>query len=201
MNFESFWDKLVENEIWFDQMKMRYFRKDLRGVANECFIFLLASEQRWKSQDYQDFRRCFQSFLNKAPDMVVRPQLQQVEEKKQEPEIEISEEEKKRRYQEWYDAVTKVENNFKVPKLTKKQIAEEGDWLPKKTQATYTPDNDVYLFNLKEEILKVAGQKYKGIYQFDGFKNFNLGLVTVFAKSLEDANEIIATAEQNILNV
>jgi hypothetical protein len=201
MTFELFWDKLVEDDLWWDRIKMQYSDKDHRKIAQDCFIDLLAQPQRWKAQDYSDFRRCFQKWLMNAKPMAVRPQLQQVEEKKPEPEIEISEEEKKRRYQEWYNAVTKVENNFKVPKLTKKQIAEEGDWLPKKTQATYTPDNDVYLFNLKEEILKVAGQKYKGMYQFDGFKNFNLGLVSVFAKSLEDANEIIATAEQNILKV
>ena len=79
LTFEQFWTKLIEHEIWYDQMKMRFNRKDLKGVANNCFIFLIASEQRWLAQDYQDFRKCYQSFLMKSPDQLIKPQLQQVE--------------------------------------------------------------------------------------------------------------------------
>jgi len=133
LTFEQFYAKLIEHEIWFDQMKMRFYRKDLKDVANQCFIFLLASEQRWAAQDYQDFRKCYQSFLSKSPDMVVKPQLQQVEVKEESTsEPILTGEERERKINEWLQAVKSVQTVNPVPKLSRKQIIEEGDWLPKK---------------------------------------------------------------------
>ena len=133
LTFEEFWKKLIEHEIWYDQMKMRFFRKDLKGVANDCFIFLLASDQRWQAQDYQDFRKCYQSFLSKSPDKVSAPQLQQTEvvEVKQTEPI-LTGEERDKKIAEWLESVKAVKMANPVPKLSRKQIAEEGDWLPKK---------------------------------------------------------------------
>jgi hypothetical protein len=133
LEFEEFWNKLVEHEIWFDQMKMRFNRKDLKTVARDCYLFLLASEQRWISQDYQDFRKCYQSFLMKSPDLVVRPQLQQVEQKKDEPQEPIVTGEKRDEYiNQWLQSVKEMKVVSSVPKLTHKEISDEGDWLPKK---------------------------------------------------------------------
>ena len=133
LTFEQFYAKLIEHEIWYDQMKMRFFLKDLKGVANDCFIFLLASEQRWNAQDYQDFRKCYQNFLSKSPDMVVKPQLQQVEVKEEKQgEPPLTGEERDKRIAEWLAAVKAQRLTNPVPKLSRKQIAEEGDWLPKK---------------------------------------------------------------------
>lgn len=134
INFEDFWLKLQENEPWFDQIKMRFCRKDLKPVANECFIFLLALEQRWAAQDYQDFRKCYQSFLTKAPDKPVAPQLQQTEvkeEKKSDPPL--TGEARMAWIKKW-EAEVKGSPMMQTcaVKLTYKQIADEGDWLPKK---------------------------------------------------------------------
>lgn len=134
VSFEDFWNKLVDHEIWYDQMKMRFFRKDLKGVANDCFIFLLASKQRWDAQDYQDFRKCYQSFLMKSKDMEQKPILQQVEQKTEEPEAEIVTGEKRKQYiDQWLELVkTGPALQSNAVKLTYKEIADEGDWLPKK---------------------------------------------------------------------
>jgi hypothetical protein len=142
LSFEDFWNKLVENDLWFDQTKMRFCRKDLRGVANECFIFLLASEQRWALQDYQDFRRCYQSFLMKSKDIEHRPQLQQVEtrpEKKGEPPL--TGDARMKWIKEWEKVVRSGQMNSCAVKLTYKEIADEGDWLPKKP-APYPSTNE-----------------------------------------------------------
>ncbi len=133
LTFEQFYTELQKNEPWFDQMKLRYFRKDLKDVANQCYIFLLASEQRWKAQDYQDFRKCYQSFLSKSPDKVSAPVLQQEEVKEvKHSEPILTGEERDRRIAEWLAAVKAQRLTNPIPKLTRKQIIEEGDWLPKK---------------------------------------------------------------------
>lgn len=135
LTFEQFWEKLIEHEIWYDQMKMRFYQKDLKGVANNCFIFLIASEQRWAAQDYQDFRKCYQSFLMKSPDQVVKPQLQQVEVAgitvHHEPILEG--EARQAKITEWLESVKATKMVNPIPKLTRKQIIEEGDWIPKKS--------------------------------------------------------------------
>lgn len=142
LSFEQFWNKLVEHDIWYDQMKMRFCRKNLKQVANDCYLFLLASEQRWLAQDYQDFRRCYQSFLSKAPDEIVRPQLQQVEtepQKKSDPPC--TGEARMNWIKEWEKVVKESTMVNGVTKLTHKQIADEGDWLPKKP-APYPSTNE-----------------------------------------------------------
>jgi len=133
LTFEQFYTELQKNEPWFDQMKLRYFRKDLKDVANQCYIFLLASEQRWNAQDYQDFRKCYQSFLSNAKDRVTAPSLQQEEVKLvTHSEPILTGEERDKKIAEWLESVKAVKMANPVPKLSRKQIAEEGDWLPKK---------------------------------------------------------------------
>lgn len=65
-------------------MNEMYGRKNLDRVAGDVHLYLLASINRLKANDFQDFRRLFQSFAQKAEDAPVKPQLQQVEEKKME---------------------------------------------------------------------------------------------------------------------
>lgn len=153
LSFEEFWNKLVEHDIWYDQMKMRFFRKNLKQVANDCFIFLLASEQRWATQDYQDFRRCYQSFLAKAPDEVVRPQLQQEEVKSDKVQAPpLTGEARMNWIKEWEKVVKESTMVNGVTKLTHKQIADEGDWLPKKP-APYPKTNE---FAIQQRVFHAA---------------------------------------------
>src|ERR1043165_7394912 len=77
VSFEDFWDKLTEDEPWFDFTKMRFSRKDMKSAAQDCYAFLLASKSRWQAQDYQDFRRCYLNFLKNAKDIPVGISLQQ----------------------------------------------------------------------------------------------------------------------------
>lgn len=165
--FEDFWLLLIEHEIWYDQMKMRFHRKDLKGVANECFIFLLASDQRWDTQDYKDFRRCYQSFLSKAPDLIVKPQLQQtaIEEPKHSAPI-LTGDERQKKLSEWLESVKNVEQQASlVPKLTYKQIADEGDWLPKKngvvpsTSIEYFINSEIHNEYIRHNYDIITGEK------------------------------------------
>jgi 2,4-dienoyl-CoA reductase-like NADH-dependent reductase (Old Yellow Enzyme family) len=133
-SFEQFWDKLVDDERWYDFTKMRFNRKNLKECAKDCYAFLLATPSRWNAQDYQDFRKCFLNFLKNAKDAPVGPTLQQVEvkveQKPQEPPLTGAE--RLARIKEWEALVKKTEPVKAVGQLTHKQIAEEGGWDPKR---------------------------------------------------------------------
>lgn len=196
-SFESFFAELTSDEIWYDGIQVKYTNKDLRSIAQDCYLDLLAQPNRWKAQDYSDFRRCYQKWVMNAKPMAVKPQLQQVEvkENKPDPNYKILEgEERTKRIKEWEAAVLAVDNNFRVPQVSKKEAAEEGDWLPKK-QAPYNPP-PAYITLVNENIKKFAAKKYKGLRYIDGFKRFGFGEVSVLAENEQDAKEIIKKAER-----
>jgi hypothetical protein len=133
-SFEQFWDKLVDDERWYDFTKMRFNRKNLKECAKDCYAFLLATPSRWNAQDYQDFRKCFLNFLKNAKDAPIGPTLQQVEVKtEQQPQAPpLTGAERLARIKEWEALVKKTEPVKAVGQLTHKQIAEEGGWDPKR---------------------------------------------------------------------
>jgi hypothetical protein len=133
VDFEDFWTKLTEDDLWWDQIKVKYGRKDLRGIGNDCYIDLLAQSNRWKAQDYADFRKCYQKWLMYAKDAPVAPQLQQQvkEEPKEEVEI-VTGQEREEWIKKWMDKVKEAPILKPVQQLSYKEIADEGDWLPKK---------------------------------------------------------------------
>lgn len=138
LSFEEFYEKLTAHEIWFDQIKMRFYRRNLQDVARECYLFLLASGNRWAAQDYEDFRRCYLNFLKNAKDQQQGPQLQQ-EQKKEVVNSEpiLTGKERQARINEWLDEVNKSPLMKRTARLSHKQIMEEGDWLPKKDGVNY----------------------------------------------------------------
>lgn len=170
VSFEEFWDKLVEHEAWYDQMKMRFFRKDMKDVAKECYIFLLASENRWACQDYQNFRKCYQNFLKNAKDKPQGPILQQEEKKEEKPQSPIVTGEAREAYiKKWLDTIHNAPaQRVNAIKLSNKEIADEGDWLPKKP-APYpkTDESEIRKRALHQEYVKAnyeprTGDKRQG---------------------------------------
>src|SRR5690349_16963663 len=80
--FPEFWDFIEnKNPQWYDWTKMRFFSKDIKKCAMDCWAYLLADENLLKMEGPQ-MRKYFVSWLMKAPDAPVKPQLQQVEESK-----------------------------------------------------------------------------------------------------------------------
>lgn len=132
--FEEYWYKLVSDEIWYDRIKYQYANKDIKDVANNAFIDLLAQRERWDRQDYSDFRKHLQKWLIYAKPAAVKPQLQQViEEKPSHNKPVVTGEARQKYLQEWLNSVKNVQQQASlVPRLTNKQIADEGDWLPPK---------------------------------------------------------------------
>lgn len=131
-DFHQWFNELKSNSLWWMRMQEMFVRKDLNKIAGQVHLYLLASEQRLKANDFQDFRRLFQSFAQKTEDTPVRPQLQQIEEKKETDWQPVSEEERARRLKEYKALIDSMPmiNNF--PRLTPKEKEENGEWIPVK---------------------------------------------------------------------
>lgn len=200
--FNEFWDKLIDNPHWLDWMERiaRTEQKNLRKAAETVYGNMLADPDSFQRGTVEEQRKYVGNILKNQKPEPVKPQLQQMEVKKEpEPVIEISEEEIKRRLKEWADVINKVETNFNVPKISTKEAIEEGGWLPKK-QAEYhrTPD-EVLIF--QDLIKKAAAEFYKGSRYISGFTHFPFGEFTVFASSKEDADKIMEEATKSINQV
>lgn len=200
ITFDQFWDKLVEDEIWWDRINYRYSRKDLRGIGNDTYDYLLTIPNRLNFNDVAYWRQLFAKKCTWEKDAPVKPQLQQVEYPKGgevstvEEKIILTGEARAARIKEWLDQVNKVTNNFTVPKISKKEAAEEGQWVPKK-QNPYHPPN-TYLILVNEAAKKFAGKKYRGLRYIDGFNRYNFGEVSILAENEVDAKDIMKKAER-----
>ena len=82
--FEKWYKELISDDIWHAQICFMYHKKNLKGVAQECYTWLLAQPNRMAANDLQDFRRAYQSFLKNAKNEHVPIQLQQVDTEKKE---------------------------------------------------------------------------------------------------------------------
>jgi hypothetical protein len=204
-SFSDFWNLLEkENPIWWEQVNMRFYKKDVKKCAQDCHVYILADQKLFKQLTEMDgaaLRKYFTSWLMKAPDAPQAPILQQLEEPK---EVETDpaklpipkSDPRYQKYLElWQQEIDKFAVDHTVPKVTKEQAKEEGQW-EKPKPAVYKSDEEDFLYHLRQNIKRFAARKYKGYYKWDGFKHFQIGLVTVYAANIKDATDILEKAER-----
>lgn len=199
LTFEDFWNRLVENDIWYEIVRMRFHKKDVKKCAGDAFVYLLADGKLIETNDVIAWRKYLTSWLIKAPDAPVAPQLQQVEEPKvvrpEDKPIPKDDPRYDAYLKLWQSEVDKFAVDHVVPRVSKKEAIEQGDWLPPKP-APYKSDDDVFMIHLKENVRRFAARKYKGFYSWSGFKNFDIGLIQVYAQNASDAQEFVTKAER-----
>lgn len=125
MDFTKFYETLTSEEVWFESCKMTYRNKDYKQVARECYTWLLSQPNRWKLQDYSNFRVAYQRFLFNAPekvDLVVRNVAEPVVIHPQA----LTGEERERRLKEWQDTINKTPIDKPIPKMSYAELAEIG---------------------------------------------------------------------------
>lgn len=134
ITFEDFWTKLTADDLWWDRMKYTYGRKDLKKIGNDTYDFLLTQPNRLKADDPGDWRRLFKKTADWAKDKPAGVELQQApKEVKKEPDHTPTSPERRARWLKVYLwKIQKSKITSTGPRLSLKQIAEEGDWLPKK---------------------------------------------------------------------
>jgi hypothetical protein len=129
MNFENFYLSLIEDQRWHELLRA-YKDETIKSCAEKVYAELVA-KQIVDIRDMKENRVHVYHIIKKLPEDKPKKnwcEIQKVEEKKNEPVIEISEEEIKIRLQQWQDSLKDVQMVSAVPKLSAKQIIEEGDW-------------------------------------------------------------------------
>ena len=128
MNFEQWFTELKSNPLWWMRVQEMYSRKNLDKVANEVYTYLIASPEAFKAQceagDTAGWRKLFQTWAGKSDDAPVKPQLQQVEEKKDD--------------KEWKPA---------SPEHVDKCVKEFFDMLKDAPMITYKPTKEAIFYN------------------------------------------------------
>lgn len=165
-DFNKWFDELKSNSLWWMRMNELYGKKNLSRVAGDVHLYLLASINRLKANDFQDFRRLFQSFAQKAEDAPVRPQLQQVEDNKPMVSDPVVEGEARDQWIAiWKESVEKCQMISSVPRLSAKQIIEEGDW---RAVSTMEPRDEfqkrLALEEHKEKVAKARELMFRKAY-------------------------------------
>lgn len=157
--FEEYWDIVTSNDLWWDNIKVRHARKNIKEIAREAFIDLCTQPMRLQAADPTDFQKHLSKFLMYAKDEVTRPQLQQVE---PEPVDNVNQlpplmgEERKKRYGEWLEAIGGFADK-KVPVLLKDQIELNGQTDPPKPRGHFHPFDPEKQLELK----RIADEKVR----------------------------------------
>lgn len=198
--FNEFWTALQENQIWYDSLKYRFGRKDIKKCASDAFVYLLAEEKLLASGDKIALRKYVTSWLMKAPDAPVVPYVPSVEETRGlntiRPEDEPLKGEARAIWLEKFKATVLETPPVKpIAKISTREIISEGQWEPAK-EKPYNNGMDIKLYTLTETIKRFGRRKYKGVYSFTGFSTYKFGLVEVFADSEQNAREILRKAEK-----
>lgn len=203
--FPEFWTALQENQIWYDSLKYRFGRKDIKKCASDVFVYLLAEEKLLASGDKIALRKYVTSWLMKAPDAPVVPYVPSLAES--EP-VEVPENmrplkgEARAIWLEKFKATVLETPPVKpIAKISTREIISEGQWEPAK-EKPYNNGLDIKLYTLNETIKRFGRRKYKGVYSFTGFSTYKFGLVEVFADSEQNAKDILRKSERFLrLNV
>jgi hypothetical protein len=196
--FPEFWTDITANPHWVEWMERmaRMEQKNLKRAAETAYGNLIADPQAFEKYSAEESRKYVGNILKNQKPELVKPQLQQVEEKKEpEPEIEISKEEWDRRMNEWRKMVLDSPLLKRAPQMSRKYFEENGQWEPKK-EPVHMNGIDLAHFRLNEAIKKYGRRKYMSLYSFSEFQTFKFGLVDVFAANEEDAKEILKLAER-----
>lgn len=139
--FEDFFKALTADEQWHDTMKMIHRHKPIKDVA--LLVYGTAVGEGTLTDDIKEHRNHVHNKLAKTPvkiQNIIQTHQPKVEEPQQEEtKIFATDEQRDKILEEWKQEVKGIKMK-PVIKLTHKQIAEEGDWLPKKKHVPSDPN-------------------------------------------------------------
>lgn len=142
-SFPDFWTFLeTDSPQWWDFTKMRFFAKDLKKCAMDCYAYMLADE-KLLNMDGPGKRKYFVAWLMKAPDAPVKIQMT-TEEPFKESENFLTGEAREKRIKEVLAIINASPGLKPTPRMSRKEFEENGGWEPKK-EAPYPFTNEAEL--------------------------------------------------------
>lgn len=185
--FTKWFEELKENPLWWMRMEEMFGRKDLNKIASEVHLYLLASPERLKANDFSDFRRLFQTWAQKAPDQAAKPQLQQTDNCVPDNGWKPVSWEKRAEYLNQIQEILKSSTMVNaMPPMSKKEILEQGDWIPKKGE--WSPPSEVQkIINLKESKRRIRECRKKVF--LDAFPDATDEEIRAYWEKFEDTKE------------
>lgn len=156
MSLEQFTKEVKSNELWMEMIRVPARGKDLDAAILKVYGQVVSDETLTRKPITEHRKHIF-NVLGTMPygKQSTGVQLQQEsvkkEETKAEPVESVPYEVHQNRIQAWLDEIAKIPAPKRVPKLTSKEIQEEGQWEPKKQRSHHHDDNQVMLHLLKIE--------------------------------------------------
>lgn len=150
--FEQYWDIIVSNDLWWDQIQIRHARKDIKGIAQEAFIDLLTQPNRLAIADPTDFQKHLSKFLMYAKEAPARPELQQASPKEEPADPNnppLTGKARSEWLKKWYESL----GGFKAERiLLDEQIEEIGEVDPPKKKGHVTEFDPEKQLQIKKEL-------------------------------------------------
>lgn len=133
MNFENWYSELISNHIWFEPASLHHRPETFEKAARKVYMQCVADGV---FKPMQECRKHVYNILAQVPGDKPKgkPWYEQALEKKIQEDAAkeewkpVSEEERGKRLKEWKELIDECQMVSAVPKLTTKQIIEEGNW-------------------------------------------------------------------------
>lgn len=140
-SFESFFQELISDEHWYETMQMIHRHKPIKDTA--LLVYGTAvGEGTLTGVDIKEHRNHVHNKLAKTAvkiqNTIQTHQPKEAEAPKEEIKVFATDEERDLILEKWKQEVNQIKMK-PVPRLSHKQIAEEGDWLPKKKGTGHDP--------------------------------------------------------------
>lgn len=129
-DFETWFLELCSNYVWFQPASMQHKPETFKKLAHNVYMQCVAEGQ---FKPIQECRKHVYHLVCKTPGDRqkvdwVKKALEKVEAEKKVEAPPLTGEARMQRLKEWEEVVKKSEMVSAVPKMTAKQIIEEGDW-------------------------------------------------------------------------
>lgn len=138
-DFETWYKELTSDEKWLDTMQMIHRYKPIKDVA--LLVYGIAVSENSGLDDMQEHRKHVHNKLAKTAvkvQNIIQTHQPKVEEPKEEPKNIATNEQRDFWLNQLKEQLSKIQTK-PVIKLTNKQIAEEGGWIPKKRAVGFDP--------------------------------------------------------------
>lgn len=130
-DFPEWFKELCSDVRWFEYTSMNHKGKNFKKAAEFVYAQLLA-DSRLQMREMSENRKHVYNKLGSMPFDFVAPSLQQEEKKEDKEWVPLTGEARAKKLAEFKAMVDSAPKAFTTPKMSAQEIANEGDWLPKK---------------------------------------------------------------------